>query len=386
MDVPHTHPQLRVLITRLSHVGDCIATLPLACALRDRFPNAFISWVVEQPSDQLLATHAAIDELVVLRRGWLKRPRELVRLRRRLRELNCNLVLDPQSLSKSAIAAWLAGAALRIGLGRPSGREIAPWLNNHLVAPGQRHIVDRSLELLRPLGIHNPPVRFALTLDPAACEWTRQFINDSHLGCGFVVIHPGAGWRSKRWPPRRFGVVARHMGQRHQVPSVVTWAGADELAWAQEIVAGSGGHALLAPRTDLTQLAALLELSRFFLGCDTGPMHLAAAVGRPCVALYGPTLPEETGAYGPAHLAVCAPLRPRSHGARRRGDNEAMRSIETRCVIEACEAMLHRGQDNATNGSAPSSLSPRLRGQGQGEGDGDCRIELQTANCKVHTK
>ncbi len=161
----------------------------------------------------------------MLPRGWLKNPHEVFELRKKLQLLDCDVSFDPQSLTKSSIVAWLSGARRRIGFERPLGRELAPLLNNELVTPGQEHVVDRSLEMLQTLGIDSPEVEFALPADSAATEQVEQFCQNSHLGCGFVAINPGAGWASRRWPSRRYGAVARYLGQQYQVPSVVLWAG-----------------------------------------------------------------------------------------------------------------------------------------------------------------
>ena len=169
----------RFLITRLSHVGDCILTIPIACALRERFPNALIAWVVEKPSDQLLRRHHAIDELIVLQRGWLKSPKRLAELGRQLKSLQFEVTIDPQSLTKSAVIARCSGAKQRLGLARPLGRELAPALNNQLIRPEQPHVVDRSLELLKPLGITQPAVRFELPTDAASDREIVRFINDA---------------------------------------------------------------------------------------------------------------------------------------------------------------------------------------------------------------
>ena len=146
----------RILIVRLSAIGDAIQTMPVACALRERFPEAFLAWAVEERAGTLLRGHEALDELIVLPRGWLKSPGGVWRLRRRLRDFRFDVAIDVQSLTKSAVLAWLSGARRRIGFGNPGGRELSKWLNNERVDPKATHVVDRYLELLRPLGIESP--------------------------------------------------------------------------------------------------------------------------------------------------------------------------------------------------------------------------------------
>lgn len=332
----------RILITRLSHVGDCILTLPVLNALRARYPGAYLAWVVEKPSDQLLAGHAALDRLIVLRRGWLKRPAAVRRLWRELRAMRCDMVIDPQSLTKSALLGWMSGAPRRIGLARPSGRELALWLNNERVRASARHVVDRSLELLVPLGIVGPKVRFDIPEDEAATRAVDALLAASRLADGLAVLNPGAGWRSRLWPAERFGQVAQFLGREHDLPSIVTWAGDEEHGWAKCIVEHSAGHAIAAPQTNLRELAALLARARLFVGSDTGPMHLAVAVGTDCVVLHGTTRPEESGPYGPRHIAVQRYYQSGTSRQRRRADNLAMQAVDADSVCEACRQILAR--------------------------------------------
>ncbi len=335
----------RILISRLSHIGDCIETLPVASALRAHFPRAMIAWAVEPPTDQLLRGHAAIDELLVVPRGWLKSPAKILRLRRQLRSLRIEVAIDPQSLTKSALVSWLSGAPLRIGLAPKLGREFAPILNNHRVATTKPHVVDRSLQLLGPLGIFEPAVEFALPRCVSAKQKVANFVTHSHLGCGFAVINPGAGWKSRLWAASRFGAVAKHLAHRHRLATVVTWAGPDERRWADQITAHSGGNALVAPKTSLVELAALLEASRLFVGCDTGPMHMAVAVGTDCVVLHGTTLPEISGPYGPGHETVQAYYQQGTSRQRRSAANDAMLAITVEQVWAACDRLLKRQAD-----------------------------------------
>lgn len=330
----------RILISRLSHIGDCILTLPVLNALRAQFPQAYIGWVVERPSDQLLNNHPAIDELFVLKRGWLRSPSNWAKLRRELKPHRFEIVIDPQSLTKSAVPGWLSGARRRVGLARPRGRELSCWLNNELIRPQSRHVVDRSLEMLAPLGIESPRVEFNLPLHTDAARMAADFVRDAHLGEGYAVLNPGAGWKSKLWPAERFGQVAKHLGPRRGLPSVVVWAGDAERQLAEQIVARSGGHALCAPPTSLVELAALLRTARLFVGSDTGPLHLAAAVGTPCVGLYGPTRPEDCGPYGTGHASVQEFYQSGTSRQRRKADNVAMRAIAAETVAAACYRVL----------------------------------------------
>lgn len=332
----------RILICRLTAIGDSILTLPMLCALRRNFPRSYIAWAAQPPTSELLAEHSCLDEVIEVPKGFLKSPRALLRLRKTLREGDFDVTLDPQSLFKSALAARLSGAPQRIGFAAPLGREFSTWLNNTRIARGAEHIVDHHRELLTPLGVRLGPVEFRVPLQEPASSKIAQWREAAGLG-RFAVLNPGAGWPSKVWPCERFADTARELGERFQLPSVVTWAGRKEGRWAEQVVARSGGHAIQAPATSLLELAALLRQARLFLGSDTGPMHLAAAVGTPCAALFGPTSPADCGPYGSQHIVI-----QRSHtpygllGRRRRRSNRDMCAIQVRDAVEAVERLLRR--------------------------------------------
>jgi len=332
----------RFLISRLSAIGDCILTTPVANALRTHFPTSFIAWLVERPAAQLLEGHEAIDELIVLPRGWLKDLRLLLRLRRHLRDLRFDVALDAQSLSRSAIPAWLSGAKTRIGFAPPWGRELGPWLNNRLVPRTANHVVDAMLGLLRPLGIESPDVHFRLPVDKAAESVADSLVQNLGLQDGFVVINPGAGWASRRWPAERFGAVARHVDAKWSLPCVVVWAGEPEQGWAEEIVRTSAGHAVLSPATSLQELASLLRRARLFVGSDTGPMHIAAAVGTSCVSMHGTTPAWQSGPYGEGHMTIQEEYQQGTCRQRRSASNDAMRKITVDRVCQACDQLLER--------------------------------------------
>ncbi|MCU0958505.1 MAG: glycosyltransferase family 9 protein [Pirellulaceae bacterium] len=332
----------RILITRLSAVGDCILTLPLVCALREHFPSAYVIWAVEPVSASLLSRHPAVDRLLVVPRRWLASPHVIRVLRDRLRGLQVDVVLDPQSLTKSSLLGWFSGARRRIGFARPQGRELAPWVNNEHVVRGGAHIVDATLKLLAPLGVTDPAPRFGIPRLADAEATIDAFVRDAHLTGGYAVINSAASWTSKQWPADRFGRVARHLGEDHDLPTVVTWGGPREAGIAAQIVAKGGGHAVLAPRTSLPQLAALLRRARLMLAADTGPLHLAAGLGVTCVGLYGPTRVENSGPYGPDHVAIQAADSHALSRRQRRLDDSAMRQITVEQVCAAADTILCR--------------------------------------------
>ncbi len=334
--------QPRILIVRLSHIGDCVLTMPLLTALRQALPQAHISWAVESPSHHLLEGHRALDKVIRVPKGWLKRPSTILAMRRELRAGRFDLVFDPQALTKSAMLAWISGAKRRIGPAAPVAKELAPWLYSESVRTEEEHIVPRSLELLRVLGVRRPNVDFQVPLRAAAIDAMSQFVHRNRLADGFVVINPGASWPSKRWELDRFASVASRLHAERQLRSVIVWAGDEERRAAERVVELSRSAALLAPATTLPELAALASLGSLFISSDSGPLHLAAAVGSPVVGLYGATRPEACGAWGPAARNLQVAYHSGSARERRSADNTAMRSITVEQVVEASEELLAR--------------------------------------------
>lgn len=348
---------MRILIVRLTAIGDVVHAMPVACALRDHVPGVQIGWLVEGHAGELLRGHEAVDHLIVAPRGWSRSLRQVLDLRRRLRPMGFEVTLDLQGLTKSAAGAWLSGAKRRIGFAgslrldiarwgnndlflRSMGREASRWFNNELVAPRSRHIVDRYLELLGPLGIEKPAVRFGIPQPPEAGRSAGEILAGLSMTRPLAILNPGAGKSSKLWAPERFAAVARELGRRHGMDVLVIWHRGDEKEMGQRILSEAEGCAKLAPPTMLPELAALCRRARIFVGCDTGPLHIAAAVGTPCVCLCG-TLPAwRNGPYGQRHIAIQkAQLRGMSW-QRHRAGNEAMLAISIEAVRAACTKIL----------------------------------------------
>ena len=305
-------------------------------------PRAYIAWAVEGRTSELLRGHRALNELITLPRGWLRSPRKVLALRRKLRAQRFDTSIDMQGLTKSAVAAWLSGAVRRVGFDGADGRELSRWLNNVLVPATSAHVIDRNLELLGALGFCPTSARFDLEDTATDAATAQGIVQLQALGDRFAVINPGAGWKSKLWPTERYAEVASHLGNSWALRSLVVWAGEAERAMAARIVAGANGWAQLAPATSLCELAAIARRAALFIGSDTGPMHLAAAVGTPCVGLYGPMPATRNGPYGPQHVALQKVLLEGNSRQRRGAGPESMQAISTSDVCAACELILAR--------------------------------------------
>jgi ADP-heptose:LPS heptosyltransferase len=341
--VPRNAP--RILIVRLSALGDVIHGVPVACALREALPEAVIGWVCEGRNAEFLEGHPAIDHLVRAPRGWLKSPRAVFELRRQLRTLNFDVAVDLQCLTKSAVAAWLSGAPRRIGKSGPHGRELSKWIHNELTEVQGGHVIDHYLQMLRPLGIDSPRVKFNLPERPADARSAEDLLRARRLNHRrFVVLNPGAGWPSKIWPPERYGEVARRIAADFNMPSLAVWGAPSEQALAEEIVAISKGAAQLAPPTTVAELASLCRRAAMFLGSDTGPMHLSVAVGTPTISLHGPSLADWCGAYGSHNIRLQARYEDGSAQQRRRASDAAMRDITVDMAYGACRQLLDQSR------------------------------------------
>jgi lipopolysaccharide heptosyltransferase I len=330
----------------MSAIGDVIHGVPVLCALRDAMPDSFLAWVVEGGMGDLLEGHSALDELIRVPRRFWKSPGQIWGLRRQLRALRFDVTIDLQCLSKSAITAWLSGARRRIGKSGDHGRELSGWFNNELTSPGGTHVIDHYLTMLEPLGIREPKVRFDLPEFAADANAMDAFLRPRGLaGRRFAILNAGAGWPSKIWPAVRYAALARHLGQVHGVPSVAVWGNAEEKLAAERIVEAGARHAQLAPPTTMGELAAICRRAALFVGSDTGPMHLAAAVGTPTVSLHGTSRAEWCGAYGPGNVRLQARYHDGSSLERRKADNAAMQEITVKMVAAACDQLL--GQPTA---------------------------------------
>jgi heptosyltransferase-1 len=333
---------LRILIVRLSAIGDVIHGVPVVCALRREFPDAFLGWVVEGRAGDVLEGHPALDVLIRVPRRFWKSPREIVRMRKRLRELDFDVVIDLQCLTKSAVTSWLSGARRRLGRAGAEGRELSRLFNNELIEAGGAHVIEQYLSMLKPLGVVAPAVEFNLQEQASDAATADKFLRANGLiGHRFAVLNPGAGWPSKIWPAERYGELATYLSRKHGLRSIAAWGLPSETALAAAIVSASDGDAILAPPTTMLELASLCRRAALFVGSDTGPMHLAVAVGTPAISMHGPSRADWCGAYGPQNIRMQIRYEAGSSMERRRADDSAMRAITVDMVARACDKMLN---------------------------------------------
>jgi heptosyltransferase I len=285
---------VKVLIVRLGALGDIVHAIPVAAALRRAWPAARIDWLVAPRHREILELVPAIDRRVPFE------DRASLSILRQLRRERYDAALDLQGLIKSALIARLAGARRTVGFNRKYAREpLASNLYTETFDPGgdgiyarseTRHVARINLGLLQRLGIANPALEFPLTIAPSAVADVLR----AQAGGRYAILNPGAAWPNKRWPPDRLAALARALRERHQLISVVVW-GPGERALAEQAVAGADGAAILSPATTIADIVALARGAALMVSGDTGPTHIAAAVGTPLVGIYGPTRPERNG-------------------------------------------------------------------------------------------
>jgi lipopolysaccharide heptosyltransferase I len=290
------------LIVRLGALGDIVHATPLVAAIAARWPDARIDWVVERKHRAVLDLVTGLHQVVEFASRRLGGGPGWAGTVRRLRAARYDVVFDAQGLLKSATLARAAGGARTVGFASGALREpAARAFYSEVIHPaGATHVVEKNLALLRAVGIEAPDVRFPLRRDPESAA-VRDAIEAA--GAGFAVLNPGGGWPNKRWPPDRFGAVAAELARRHGLPSLVLWGPGDERL-ADAAVAASGGAARRAPRTTVADMVALVRRARLLVSGDTGPLHLAAAVGTPIVGIYGPTDPARNGPLSTGDLWV----------------------------------------------------------------------------------
>jgi heptosyltransferase I len=330
---------VKALLVRLSSIGDVVHTLPALAALHRHGWEA--DWLVEPPSRLLLEGNPLLGQVMAVpsRKAFGGGP--ALRSLRSLRARRYAAALDFQGLWKSGAWARLSGARRVIGWERGSRREPSSGvlMTERAVRSGGGHVIDKNLALLRPLGIEAVGLReFPLPFSAEAVARADAGLADLGAG-GLVVLNPGGGWASKLWPAERFGELAKGLRGLGLRP-LVSW-GPGEEALSERVVAASGGAAARSFPTTLLDYVEIARRARLVVAADTGPLHLACAVGTPVVALFGPTDPARNGPFAHEDVVIrrtpaCAPCYSRTC-ARHAG---VMSAIGVAEVLAAAERRL----------------------------------------------
>lgn len=284
----------RILLVKPSALGDVVHSLPVLNLLRRRFPNAQISWLISPAFASLVENHPAGCEVIAFDRARLRTRRHgptawlaAAALASSLGERRFDVVIDLQGLLRSALLTFATLAPVRIGFA--SAREGAPLAYTHTIASRgrERHAIERYLDVAEALGCGRGPVEYRFPVTAADRAAVDAMLGD---GPPFAVLLPGTNWQTKKWPIEHYATLAELLEVEAGLRIVVAGAG-DALPLATQLPSALN----LATRTTLPQLVALLERASIVIANDSGPMHIASALGRPLVTIFGPTNPIRTG-------------------------------------------------------------------------------------------
>jgi heptosyltransferase-1 len=353
-----------ILIVRLSAMGDVIHTLPAVQAVRDAFPHASIGWLIEERWANLLCAPGAsrrgersaqrplVDwvhtvNLVGWRKSLFSIPtiERIVRVWNDVRAAKYDVAIDLQGAMRSAVLARWSGAGLVYGATEPRESPASLWYTRRAIARGT-HVIEQNLSVVEAMigrNLNVPRVQFPR--DPEAEKRIEQRLAEVGIR-DFAILNPGAGWGAKRWPAKRYGMVARSLAEGG-LRSIVNY-GPSEENLAREAADASGGAAS-ALKTTISELIALTRRAKLFVGGDTGPLHLAAALQVPVVAIFGPTDPARNGPYATRSIVLRNPDSPTTH-ARNAQPDEGMLGIGVRAVLDAAHSVLVANATEAAHG------------------------------------
>jgi heptosyltransferase I len=357
-NLPFSLEQIRrIALIQPSRIGDIVFSLPTLSGLRQLFPQARISWLVDERCQELVEGHPDLDETLVvpfkaLEKAWKDKQwvwiwQTLRGLKRELRGRSFDLSIDLHGLGKSALLVLLAGARFRLGSANTNGmKELSGFISQEIPAgPHDFHTVERNLALVRYLGGQVDFPEFKFKIASSSQEEVAGLLLKAGYEPGnpLIVIHPGAGWLSRRWPVENFADLIHQLKKDHPVQLAVIGGaegGSTEEELFRQLFSLIRVPVLnLVHRLNLKQLIVLLDQAALFIGNEAGPMHIASALNKPVVAIIGPTIPELTGPFGRRARIVkkevpCSPCRDRNCT-----DLKCMKAIEVSHVQETVQSV-----------------------------------------------
>jgi len=342
---------LRFLIVRLSSVGDIVHALPAVAALGRTYPQAIIHWAVEDRYAALLEGNPFVRRVIKFDTlGWRERLTssdtmgEILRSYTKLKESSYDAAIDMQGLLKTGLLTWVSHSQKRVGFKGKWLREPAAGVfYTHRVSPeGRRHVIEMNLSLVEYLGARSGAWEFPL---PGTAE-DQSAIQEQLERLGvteYIIINPGGGWKAKRWSPENYAGAIRQLAAELPFDLLLTGS-QQEKGWVREILARAGTpRAKWFPST-LVRFIVLARGAKLLIGGDTGPLHLAAAVGTPLVAVFDSSdplnTPERNGPFNPADIVLCG--RSKSNRAKHSKNLSYLEGVSVESVVEAAFRRLQR--------------------------------------------
>lgn len=345
---------MNILIVKLSAIGDVIQTLPSLAGLRQLYPDAHITWVVEEAAADLIRNHPDLDDVLISRRkswsreiksGRFKEPlKEIRSFFKALRQRQYDLVVDFHGLFKSSVIVFLSRGKRKLGY--DSFQELSGlFLNEKISEDMNKHAVDRYLDFLRYLGGKTDNAEFVLPSDKESEARVHKLLRKYNLEeKKFIAISPVALWETKLWNNEKFARLADLINERLRIK--VLFTGGEEKSVGKITSMMTTEKINLGGQTSLSELACLFRKAKMVISTDSGPMHLAAAVGTPVVALFGPTDPARTGPYGGGHRVIKAQLPCSPCFLKKCTTKKCMEDISVEQVFAVVEN-INKGESNA---------------------------------------
>jgi len=354
----------RILIVKMSSIGDVVHTLPAVATLRNHYPNAYLAWVVEEKSYNILVGNPLINELILFERkkiirafksGHIKEGWKAIQdLKARLRAGNFELSIDLQGLARSAFIVYLANARKKLGC--PGMRELSyliskPPSNSETRNLMSTHAVDRLLQVIKSLDNHIVPVvEFPIALNNSATQFATDFLQQNNIADSDILIgiNLGASNLLKLWQKENFVELINRLQDEFKY-RVILFGGKADIPFSDTIISSTKTEpANAVGKTELRQLAAIAKRCAVFVSGDSGPIHIATAVGTPVVALFGPSDPNKTGPYTEKKVVIwkkpeCSPC---SYFGQCDFDKICMEQITVNEVLNAIKDLITNSVNN----------------------------------------
>ena len=346
---------MKILIVKLSAIGDVIHTLPSLNAIRKHYADAHITWLVEETASDLIVRHEALNRVIISKRKrWikgvlgsscLKNIKEAYQFVKKLRDTEYDLIIDFQGLLKSGVLIALAMGKRKIGFdkGMEHMEHSYIFLNERIPPVNMdNHALLRSMILINALGIKSKEIEYKIPVSDHTRILTDELLERHGIKDHIILVamNPVAKWETKLWDNRKFSLLADKLIEKYNANVIFTGSQSDRSTIDNIMSCMSHSAVNLAGETTLKTLAALYEKTKFLISTDTGPMHMAAAVGTPVIALFGPTAPWRTGPFGSEHKILRSGLNCSPCFKRQCSTIDCMKQISVDQVMDAVSSIL----------------------------------------------